>query len=555
MTPRLLPIFLIILVAVQPAAAGAGFDLGSALDEFFAKLNELFYGSDVVKELELFKVNYEIINGVYVEKTSWSIISGSSADYDDPELEVLAAEPEVGVIIQFQRLPSVDTIYQIADLLGAEVYHIDRGINAVALRLVDKPALKAFILQNATDYDVASVYLDVSARVPERPNPPRPPKKVETPEKPVPPGHNKTNNTMDKPDYRPWVGNPHKIDKELPAKAQNKTVREVEMREEQSQQAMWNTKQISATELWEENVTGRRVVIAVLDTGVDDKHPMLNRSVVGSISMVEGEDARDYHGHGTHVAGIAAGRPVQTLKDYKKVWVSGVAPNAQVLNVKVLGKSGGGSLSSVLKGLDYVASWKDKHPDTPVVVSMSLGTPLGNPSDPVSQKVNWMVKEKHIPVVVAAGNEFVVIDSPGLAEGAITVAAVDKDGKVASFSGKGPGTNYKDIKPDIAAPGVKIASARANTDELVEMSGTSMATPAVSGVVALLLEENPELQDKPERVKELLQATAKDDPTQPETSEGAGVVDAYAAVKKLPRRRSAGFAPLEWVKAALGGGS
>ena len=543
---KLLPIFLILILAVYPAAAFDLSDIFKPIDEILKKLDNLFYHSDIIENLELFKANYEIINGVYVEKTSWSIISGSSINFSDPDLRNLAVQPEVGVIIQFKRLPSMDVIERIAEILGAEVDHVDKGINAVIFKFVDKPKLKEFILQDASQFDVASVWLDFATRVPERPNLPKQPDPHEIPERPP---DNRTNNTMERnPGYRYWVGNPH-----VPVCVENKTVKEVIIEKKQAENAYWSDKLISANEVWEENITGRNVVIAILDTGVDENHPMLKGKVIGSISFVEGEDPHDYHGHGTHCAGIAAGYPVQINKDGRLVWVSGVAPNAAILNVKVLGKNGGGSLSSVIKGLDYVAQWHDKHPDVPIVVSMSLGTPFGNPSDPVCQKVNWLVKEKHIPVVVAAGNEFIVIDSPGLATYAITVAAVDQDGKVASFSGKGPGTNIEDIKPDIAAPGVKIPSARANTRELIEMSGTSMATPHVAGVIALLLESDPSLKDKPERIKELLQATAKDDPTQPEIWEGAGIVDAYAAVKKLPKRQNV-FDPLGWVKYVFGGG-
>ena len=540
-----------LLLVVHPAFAFDFSEIFKQIDEFFKKLNDLFYRSDILENIELYKVSYELVNGVYVERTSWSIISGAATNFSDPDLNILAAKPEVGVIVQFKRLPDFDVINKIAEILGAEVDHVDRGINAVIFKLVDKPKLKQFILENASSFDVVSVWLDFAARVPERPNPPNPPADHERPEKPI---DRRTNNTMEKPGYRPWVGNPH-IPVEIP-RAENATnaTRVVKIERKVSENANWNDKLIAANQVWEENVTGRNVVIAILDTGVDENHPMLKGKIIGSISFVEGEDPHDYHGHGTHVAGIAAGLPVQINKDGKLVWVSGVAPNAAILNVKVLGKSGGGTLSSVIKGLDYVAQWHDRHPDVPIVVSMSLGTPFGNPSDPVCQKVNWLVKEKKIPVVVAAGNEFVVIDSPGLATYAITVAAVDDKGKVASFSGKGPGTNIEDIKPDIAAPGVKIPSARANTRELIEMSGTSMATPHVAGVIALLLESDPSLKDKPERIKELLQATAKDDPTQPEIWEGAGVVDAYAAVKKLPKRSTFSFSPLDWVRSLFGGG-
>ncbi len=535
-------IFLIFLiVCATPAYAFSIEDIFSPLERIFAKINELIYTNPVIENIEMFKANYVVVNGVYVERTSWDIISS------------LEGEPEIGVIIQFKKLPEIDVIYKIAEVLGGYVYHIDRGINAVAIKLVDKPKLKAWVESQAHEFNVVSVYVDFATRVPEKPNPPKKPDKHEIPERAP---DNKTNNTIEKPPYRPWVGNPHPIEKlergkNITVKPMNRSVREVVIRKEHVQSADWNNKLIAATQVWEENVTGRSVVIAILDTGVDENHPMLKGAVIDCISMIEGEDCHDYHGHGTHVASIAAGRPVRVNKDGKLVWVSGVAPNAQILNVKVLGKNGGGSISSVIKGLDFVAQWHDKHPDVPIVVSMSLGTPFGNPSDPVVQKVNWLVKEKKIPVVVAAGNEFVVIDSPGLAENAITVAAVDSEGKVASFSGKGPGTNYKDVKPDIAAPGVKIPGARANSQELIEMSGTSMATPHVSGVVALILEKNPELKDKPERIKELLEATAKDT-EQPEIWEGAGIVDAYAAVNKLPKK-SQSIGILSRIKNLLGG--
>ncbi len=476
---RALSIFLIFIVISAPAYAFSINDVFKPIENFINQLNKLFYNSDIVGEIDLFRANYDIINGVYVEKNSWKIISGLNVT----GLDDLAKQQEIGVIIQFKLLPDDETIYKIAEMLGGEVYHIDRGINAVSIRFADKPKLKAWIETNASLFDVASVYVDYAAKVPEGED----------------------------------------FEDVLPVQQSSQ-----EISTKQIRNAAWNQKMIVAPEVWKENITGSGVVIAILDTGVDDTHPMLNGSIIGSISMVEGEDPKDYNGHGTHCAGIAAGRPVYA----NGIWVSGTAPGAKILNVKVLGKNGGGSLSTVIKGLDYVAQWKDRHPDTPVVVSMSLGTPFGNPSDPVSQKVNWLVEKKHIPVVVAAGNEFVVIDSPGLADGAITVAAVDSKGRVASFSGKGPGTNWKDIKPDIAAPGVKIASAKANSESIVVMSGTSMATPHVAGVVALVLQANPKLG--PEKIKALLQETAVDRPEVPEIWEGAGIVDASRAVEEAP---------------------
>ena len=554
---RALPFLLIgLLVMSAPAYALNLSEVFRPLEDIFAKLNRLIYGS-LQDEITLYAKEYhEVYEGVYVDKLLYELLTAGSisaasyeaSDFDRQLLEDDLADGRFGVIIQFNRLPSVEVIYQIAEALGGEVFHIDRGINAVAIRLVEQPRLKAWIAQNASELSVARVYLDTFTKVPEKPNPENPPSKAEKPETPA---DNRTNNTIDRPGYRPWVGNPYDIIEEKRPVVKNQTpVREVEIGREQAENTAYQASLTKANEVWEAGITGRSVVIAILDTGIDENHPMLVNATIGCKSFVEGEDCHDYHGHGTHVAGIAAGRPVLAEKDGRRVWVSGIAPNARILNIKVLGKNGGGSMSGVIAGLDYVAQWKQKHPDTPVVVSMSLGTPFGNPSDPVVQKVNWLAGQG-ISVVVAAGNEFVVIDSPGLAENAITVAAVNEEGKVASFSGKGPGTNYKDVKPDIAAPGVKVPSARANTKQLVEMSGTSMATPAVAGAIALVLERNPDLADKPGRVKELLEATAENN-GEPEIWVGAGIVDAYAAVEKLPKRQSLGI--MAKVKALFGGG-
>ncbi len=489
---RLLPFILAITLMMYPACALDVDHLLKPLDDLFRKLSDVIYGSDIVREIELFRANYITVGSVYVERTTWDEVSSGN-------------RTELNVIVQFRDLPSREEIYRLASFLGADVYHIDEGINAVVFRLADRPKLLEFIQSNASGFGVVSVYLDFAVSL---------------------------------PDFH--------VGSSTPIFEVRKTVTKDLVRK-----AGWNIKLINVDDAWLENVTGKGVVIAIVDTGVDANHTMLKGKIIANVSVVDGEDPHDYHGHGTHVAAIAAGRPVKTSLGGYEVWVSGVAPDAKILNVKVLGKNGGGTMSSVIRGLDYVAQWHDSHPDVPIVVSMSLGTPYGNPSDPVCQKVNWLVREKGIPVIVAAGNEYVVIDSPGLAEEAITVAAVDGDGKVADFSGKGPGTNWKDIKPDIAAPGVAILSARANTNELIEMSGTSMATPHVAGIAALILEERPDLKDKPDEVRKLIEQTATDT-VQPEILEGHGIADAYAAIKNLPPKNR--FSMFEWFKSLFGGG-
>nr|ACV03428.1 preprosubtilisine [Thermococcus sp. AMT11] len=300
------------------------------------------------------------------------------------------------------------------------------------------------------------------------------------------------------------------------------------------QNAAWDIKVIQADLVWsKEGITGKGVVVAVVDTGVDCDHVMLEGACVGFANFVSNEPAKDLNGHGTHVAGTVAGRPVKARVDGQDVYISGVAPGASILAVKVLGRDGSGSMTQIIQGLDYVIQYKRKHPDEKIIVSMSLGSPFGSPNDPMVRKVEQLVNEEHIPAVIAAGNEFVLIDSPGIAPHAITVAAVDRNLKVADFSGKGPGiTAVQDIKPDIAAPGVKIISARAGTkDGLIAMSGTSMATPHVSGVAALVLQAKD--IHTPDTLKGLLTATAKPLDA-PVTWAGAGLVDAYAAVKAEP---------------------
>lgn len=199
----LIPIFLMLIVTLA-----AAFDLLKPIEDILKKINEIIYHSDLIEDLELFKVNYEIVNSIYVEKTTWAILSGKSFDdqFDDQELNLLASKPEVNVIIQFKKLPSPEIINKIAELLGAEIYHIDYGINAVILRLADKPKLKEFILTNASNFDIASVYLDFSVQVPEKPHPVKKPKKDELPETPP---DRRTNNTIEIDN--PFVGNPRNI--------------------------------------------------------------------------------------------------------------------------------------------------------------------------------------------------------------------------------------------------------------------------------------------------------------------------------------------------------
>lgn len=441
---------------------------------------------------------------IYVDERFWDWIEGSiqaSANLTDTALKwaetfnkkVQNDEPIQWIFITWTK-PN-DRLKQALEALGADVIYIDEDINAISLKA--KPSLiKNLVYSQAFDFDyrfyIKEIWPDLYV-----------------------------------------VNSPVFIENETTFTTAN-----IAITPEQVSSAIWNIKLIKADLAWsKEGITGKGVTVAILDTGVDCNHIALQGACVAFVNFVDDEPAEDLNGHGTHVAGIVAGRPVKVTYEGKQVYVTGVAPEANILAVKVLGQDGGGTMTQILRGLDYVVEWKKKHPSEPIVVSMSLGSPFGSPNDPMVKKVEQLVREEHIPVVIAAGNEFVVIDSPGIASGAITVAAVDRNMKVADFSGKGPGLNMlKDLKPDIAAPGVKILSAKAGTkNEFIAMSGTSMATPHVSGVVALILQKHGELT--PETVKLILEKTSYplDGIDALPTWSGAGVVDAYAAVNTNPQ--------------------
>lgn len=310
--------------------------------------------------------------------------------------------------------------------------------------------------------------------------------------------------------------------------------------------------------VWEDlGVDGTGVNIAILDTGVDDEHESFTGKYVAGVDTTgpadlefNPNDQSDYDTfHGTHAAGIAMGTGgvAQTYR--------GVAPGAGLIDVRVLDSKGEGTSESVIRGIEWVIANKDIY--NIKVMSMSLGSDSNsNGTDAQSQAVNQAV-QAGIVVVVAAGNdgEEGFINSPGAADGAITVGALFDHGSVnrgddtvASYSNQGPRLDdgdsdpYDELKPDITAPGSFIVSAKGSngtaSNDYHSLSGTSMATPHVAGIVALMLEANQNLT--PAEVREILHETAeaKGIPYDPSlsdkynTSFGWGMVDAYAAVQR-----------------------
>ncbi|HLL35643.1 MAG TPA: S8 family serine peptidase, partial [Streptomyces sp.] len=219
--------------------------------------------------------------------------------------------------------------------------------------------------------------------------------------------------------------------------------------------------QIGAPKAWAAGYDGKGVKIAVLDTGVDATHADLKDQVVASKNFTKAADAGDKFGHGTHVASIAAGTGAKSGGKYK-----GVAPGADILNGKVLDDSGYGDDSGILAGMEWAA---EQGAD---VINMSLGGPDSPEIDPLEAAVNKLSAEKGVLFAIAAGNAGPEsVGSPGTADAALTVGAVDDKDELAGFSSTGPRLGDGAVKPDVTAPGVDITAASAKGSVLAQEVG------------------------------------------------------------------------------------
>ncbi|MEU3758139.1 S8 family peptidase [Streptomyces albogriseolus] len=286
--------------------------------------------------------------------------------------------------------------------------------------------------------------------------------------------------------------------------------------------------QIGTPKAWEAGYDGKGVKIAVLDTGVDATHPDLKGQVTASKNFTSAPTTGDVVGHGTHVASIAAGTGAQSKGTYK-----GVAPGAKILNGKVLDDAGFGDDSGILAGMEWAAAQGAD------IVNMSLGGMDTPETDPLEAAVDKLSAEKGILFAIAAGNEGPQsIGSPGSADSALTVGAVDDKDKLADFSSTGPRLGDGAVKPDLTAPGVDITAASAKGNDIAKevgekpagymtISGTSMATPHVAGAAALLKQQHPEW--KYAELKGALTASTKDGKYTP-FEQGSGRVQVDKAI-------------------------
>jgi subtilisin family serine protease len=234
--------------------------------------------------------------------------------------------------------------------------------------------------------------------------------------------------------------------------------------------------------VWQYNTTatGKGIVVAIVDSGINSEMRWLQRngkSVVIDSYQLYGEYV---HWHGTAVASVIASQNSE---------IKGVAPDVDLLNVEVFLPSGQATYSDIIKGWEWVVDWKESHPDRYVICSNSLGVPSAFPSI-LDTACDNMVLRYNIPMVVASGNlnPQYKICSPGMGRYALTVGAVDWDGTIASFSCRGPIAGMK--KPDVCALGVNVPTFDPN-GIFITPSGTSFSAPLVSGLLALIVEDNP----------------------------------------------------------------
>ncbi len=275
--------------------------------------------------------------------------------------------------------------------------------------------------------------------------------------------------------------------------------------------------------VWQDTgYTGAGVTMAIIDTGIDANHSGLDdldddnstndTKVIAFYDAVNNPGATngseifpyDDNGHGTHCAGITAGTGAPSFQHI------GVAPHANLVGVKVLSGGGSGSYAQVMAGMEWTV--EKRHEFNIRAASMSLGGPaVSEWTTSEQESVNRMANEMMragVAIFIAAGNSAfsAQIGTPGSAEDAITVGALDKDTSIAVYSSQGP-TEEGRIKPNLAFVGSSVNAPDANTgDGYVALSGTSMATPGAAGVGVLMFQANPDLS--PFDVRNIMQETS-----------------------------------------------
>ncbi|WP_198044218.1 S8 family peptidase [Actinoalloteichus sp. GBA129-24] len=282
--------------------------------------------------------------------------------------------------------------------------------------------------------------------------------------------------------------------------------------------------QIGAPEAWEAGYSGAGATVAVLDSGYDAEHPDLQGVVVEAEDFTGNPDGpHDGNGHGTHVAATVAGTGAASDGAHR-----GVAPDASLIVGKVCDDYGYCTDDAVIAGMEWAAE------QGVAAANLSLGSGPSDGTDPLSVAVNTLTEQSGTLYVIAAGNFGAEesVSSPAAADAALAVASVTKTDELSDFSSRGPRFGDKAIKPDIAAPGSDIISARAggttDNDPYTSLSGTSMASPHVAGAAAVLAAQHPEWQA--DELKAALTGSSVPLDGIGVTGQGSGRLDLAAAV-------------------------
>ena len=237
---------------------------------------------------------------------------------------------------------------------------------------------------------------------------------------------------------------------------------------------------LQATRVSTSSRTGRGVRLAVLDTGFDVDHPDFAGRSVTTQSFILGETVRDAHGHGTHCIGTSCGSASANRR-------YGVATEAEIFAGKVLSDSGSGSDTGILAGINWALANDCK------IISMSLGADVDQLSR-AYETVGQRALDRGTLIVAAAGNNAERPGDPGFvgvpanSPSIMAIAALDPANKPARFSARSSSRTGEGGRVDLAAPGVKVFSSWPMSQRYHSISGTSMATPHVSGIAAMWLE-------------------------------------------------------------------
>lgn len=290
-----------------------------------------------------------------------------------------------------------------------------------------------------------------------------------------------------------------------------------------SQTVPWGVEKIRSTQVWPGGNKGAGIKVCIIDTGIDYNHEDLRDNYKGGYNFLNNTtDPMDDNGHGTHVAGTIAAMD-------NGIGVIGVAPEASIYSLKVLDVNGSGSYSNIIAGIQWAINNKMQ------IISMSLG---GSGFSQALKDICDAANNSGIVVVAAAGNDNGdggqdTVGYPAKFDSVIAIAATDPNDARASFSSCGP-------EVELAAPGVNIQSTvpksgvkYGDPSGYKQLSGTSMATPHVSGTAALIYKAHPEMTNS--NIRQTLQQTSVDLGQQGrDIFFGYGRINAKAAVDQIP---------------------